>query len=839
MQKKQDLGGVWQWSRVGEEAVHEGRVPGSILKDMLETGLIEDPFWRENEYETRELFAFDYVYSREFEVEAKDLLRGEAELVFEGLDTLCDVFLNGEQIASTADMHRTYVFAVKEKLKPGRNCIKVLVRSSLQFIRHEDETNDIFYHSTGALPGNAAIRKAHCMFGWDWGPQLIDGGIFRPVYLRFTDIARVAEVRHTQKHQEGRVDVALDVRLHRVQFDCPLWVKAELLDPEGRALDSRVAQLPQADESCHTVFSVTQPRLWWPNGWGEHPLYTVRVELKTASGERLDESRLRIGLRTVGLCTQPDEWGSEFSFVVNGKKIFAMGANFIPMDSLISRVTPQRMRRLVEDCATANFNMLRIWGGGYYQDDAFYDACDEYGILLWHDLMFGCNVYKLDEEGVFEENVVAETRENVRRIRHHASLALWCGNNEMESGWEGWKRLEGHHPRYKRDYLILFERILKDVVQECDGVTPWWPSSPSSGGSFYMPSSPNHGDQHYWDVWHSGKPFTEYRKEHFRFCSEYGFQSFPSMKTIRSFTLPQDRSIFSSVMESHQKNGTANSKIFTYVADYFQYPKNMDAIAYVSQLLQLKAIQYGVEFWRQNRGRCMGSLYWQLNDCWPVASWASVDYYGRWKAMHYGARRFYAPRMASCFEKEELSPELTYYLHNDTLQPYHGRLEVELRDERFRVLHQTQTESDVEPLTAKPVLEVDYTPWLTDESARRHTYAVYRLIVDGAVISTGTTLFVKPKHFELPDVRYRVSVEEKDEQYRIHLSSDGFSYYTELDFDGLDVLFSDNDFDLVSPEGRTIFVPKAAFPSGTTADDVGQMLRIRSVRDSFERGEEA
>ncbi|MBR6029774.1 MAG: glycoside hydrolase family 2 protein [Clostridia bacterium] len=824
------LEGEWVWRSEKETEQHIGHVPGSVLKDMLDSGLIEDPFWRENEYAVRDLFDRDYIYERDFTVPDEWAACDEADLVFEGLDTLADIELNGEPFASADDMHRTWVFPVKERLKPGANHIAVRLRSPLRFIREEDARNDIFYCSTGSMRGTAALRKAHCMFGWDWGPQLPDAGIFRPVYLRGLTGARMEELRFSQRHEAGRVTLTVQASLHWSRAGEAL-LRLSLTSPEGETCVRELC-VCSGEGTPEAVFTVDSPRLWWPNGLGEQPLYTVTAEL-LQEGQTVHRETKRIGLRTIRLCTAKDEWGSEFAFEVNGHRIFGMGANYIPQDSLISRVTPEKARALIADCAAANMNMIRVWGGGYYQHDAFYDACDEYGILVWHDLMFSCNVYALDEAGHFEENITAETRDNVRRIRHHACLALWCGNNEMESGWYGWKRLEGHHPRYPRDYLIIFERILNRVVQECDGVTPWWPSSPSSGGAFFETTSPNRGDQHYWDVWHSGKPFTAYREEHFRFCSEYGFQSFPSMKTIRAFTLPEDRNIFSHVMESHQKNRMANQKIFTYVADYFRYPKDMNAIAYVSQLLQLKAIQYGVEYWRQNRGRCMGSLYWQLNDCWPVASWASLDYYGRWKALHYGARRFYAPRMASCFEREELSPLLSWYVHNDTLEAYDGYLTVELRDSRFGLLRRLETDVRAEPLSASCVLREDFSALLPDAETRRRVFCEYRLEVDGQVISRGTTLFAKPKHLDLPGVKYMAEVTERADDFDINLTADGFSYYTELDFHEWDAVFSDNYFDITRPEGVTVSVPRRFLPAGVTCDEVRAALTIRSVRDSY------
>lgn len=834
MKQHFDLGGTWQWRRVGEATASAGTVPGTVLADMLALGLAPDPYWRDNEYAVRELFTADFVYEKTFTPPPEAIAADELTLVLEGVDTLAEISLNGEPLATTADMHRTYRLAVKGLVVAGENRLTVTLRSSLNHIREADANSDITYASTGCLHGNAVLRKAHSMFGWDWGPQLPDAGIFRPIYLETASTARIADFKHTQRHESGRVSLMLACGVQRLAADASLTVRFTLTAPDGTV---SVAETPLEVEVGEALaeLAVSDPQLWWPNGWGAHPLYGLTAELRHG-GETLDRQSLRIGLRTMRLCTAPDAWGSEFAFEVNGQRIFAMGANMIPVDSILPRVTPERTRRLVMDCAAANFNMLRVWGGGYYPSDDFYDACDEQGILVWQDLMFACNVYALT--GAFEENIVAETRVNVARVRHHASLALWCGNNEMEWGWAEWARLSGHHPRYKRDYLVIFERILADVVAEVGGTTPWWPSSPSSGGSFYIPSSPDHGDQHYWEVWHSGKPFTEYRKAHFRFCSEYGFQSFPSMKTIRSFTLPEDRNIFGRIMESHQKNGLANSKIFTYVAVYFRYPKDMDAISYISQLLQLKAIQYGVEFWRQNRGRCMGSLYWQLNDCWPVASWASIDYHGRWKALHYGARRFYAPLMASALEKKELSGDITYYLHNDTRAAYTLTLEVTLRDADFNVLARHETTQTVPALTALPALHLDFEPLLTDAALRRRAFASYRMLQDGVETSRGTTLFVKPKHFDLPSVTCELAVTDEGDAFDIHVRAGGYACCVELSLADWDAVFGDNYFDIVDEAGVHVRLCKEDLPAGVTAADILAQLRVRSVRDTYHAEEE-
>ena len=829
MKKTISLNGTWQWQEAGQSRSFAGTVPGSVLTDMLRLGMIPDPFWRRNEYGVRELMMRDYVYRRDFQVDAQDLEADEIRLVCEGLDTIAHITLNGVRIADGNDMHRRYSFDVKAHLKEGLNRIEVRFDSSLAFVREADQKSDIFYASTGSIHGNGFLRKAHCMFGWDWGPQLPDAGIFRDIFLECSKTARLGDVRVRQNHENGvQVCISAEAELLR-PAECTL--QAEITAPDGKVLTRTAA----CSGTAEVAFDIPSPELWWPNGFGAQPLYTVRVTLLHGS-ETLDVWQRRIGLRTVTVSTQKDEWGSEFAFVVNGVKIFAMGANYIPQDSLLPRVTPERERRLIADCARANFNCIRIWGGGYFPGDALYDACDEYGILVWQDLMFACNVYVLTDD--FEQNIIAEVRDNARRLRHHASLALWCGNNEMEWGWgDMWARLRGHSPRYKADYIKIFELILPRALAKYDDQTFFWPSTPSSGGALDDPNADNRGDQHYWDVWHSGKPFTEYRRHYFRFCSEYGFQSFPHEKTIRSFTLPQDRNIFSEVMESHQKNGEANCKIFTYIAGYFQYPKDLDSIAYISQILQLKAVQYGVEHWRRNRGRCMGSLYWQLNDCWPVASWASIDYYGRWKALHYGARRFYAPFIASAQEKEELSTEIAYYVHNDSREVRNCTLEVALIRSDFQVLCSERTQVTAEPLQAKPVYKTDFAPYLTEERQRRECFARYRLTENGKTVSTGVTLFVKPKHFRFQKPEYRATVREERDRFAIHIEADTFSYYTELYFQDADCVFSDNFFDITSPGGVDVTIDKKDLSEERSASELERSLVIRSVADSYEAEE--
>lgn len=826
MKQKLVLNGIWNWCEAGSSEIREGRVPGSVLTDLLAGGLIEDPFWRTNEYQSRELFRKDYRYFREFDVSEEFLKEEEEYLVFEGLDTIADIYLNDQLLRSVNDMHRTYRIDVKGKLKE-HNRLELYFHSPIAFIEKAHKDGDIFYASTGSMKGNGSLRKAHYMFGWDWGPQLPDAGIFRDVYLCGYSRAKLQDVRVRQYHHGETVQLDLEMMIDRLSEEA-LYLTYEITAPDGCKTTGISGAVKDKLEKL--LVDIAHPHLWQPCGYGEQPLYEVEIRL-VSGNEVLDVWRKHIGLRTITVCTDKDEWGDQFAFVVNGQKIFAMGANYIPEDNLLGRLTKERSEQLIRDCARANFNCIRIWGGGYYPEDYLYDACDRYGILVWQDLMFACNVYDLNDE--FEENILAETIDNVIRIRHHACLALWCGNNEMEWGWRDWGRLEGHRPKYKADYTKIFEMLLPRITKKYDDQTFYWLSSPSSGGAFDDPNDFNRGDNHYWEVWHSNKPFTEYRDFYFRFCSEFGFQSFPGKKTLDSFSLPEDQNIFSEVMESHQKNGLANTKIFSYISGYYKYPKDMESIAYISQILQLKAIQYGVEHWRRHWGRCMGSIYWQLNDCWPVASWSGLDYFGRWKALHYGAKRFYSRFMATACEKEELSTEIDYYVHNESYEKRKAVLQIRLFDQKLNTIFQTEKEVKAEPFEVKQEIHVDFAEYLQGGLTGKQVGAEYRLIEDGVIVSRGTTLFVKPKYLEFRIPEYQTVVTEEDRVYRIHITSDVYASYVELYLEDEDVVFDDNYFDITSEDGVEVTVEKEELKNHLTAEELLAKLHIRSVADSF------
>lgn len=815
MTEQVNLGGAWRMREADSETWHSAHVPGSVYADLMADGTMPDPFWRENELDAFERMKKDYVYQRTFTVTEAQLAHAHVELVCEGLDTLAHVSLNGREIAFTDNMHITWVWDVKEQLHAGENTLEIRFDSPILYCAKKAEEAP-GWESSDATPGFRHLRKAHCMFGWDWGPRLPDAGIWRPIFLRTWDAARLENAMMLQAHHDGVVDVTI-----RPEIAGESAWSAEITAPDGE-----VMIIPETT-ATEQVITIEHPQLWWPNGLGKQPLYRVTVRL--AAG---DTRVWRIGLRTMTVSREKDEWGEEFCHVVNGMKVFAMGADYIPEDNILARVTPERTRRLLEDCKAANFNAIRVWGGGYYPDDAFYDICDELGLLVWQDLMYACAFYDLTPD--FERSIRVETHQNVARLRHHASLALICGNNEMEMFMAGANSALINHrtwefvptyPHHVTDYVKMFEYILPAIVKETAPQTYWWPASPSSGGNFDAPNDENRGDNHYWDVWHGEKPFTEYRKFFFRYASEFGFQSFPCLKSVEQFTLPDDRNIFSRVMERHQRNQAANGKILSYLSQTFRYPNSFDDLLYASQLMQAEAIRYGVEHWRRNRGRCMGAIIWQLNDIWPVASWASIDYYGRWKALHYAAKRFFAPVMISAEEEGELSqnPKINEYhpapleksfrlnVCNETLRDVTGEVVWALRTPDGEIVRQNQQTLTIPAMSAKWLDKVD----CADASLTGH-YVSFAFVVDDVAVSEGTCIFCAPKHFEFIDPRLTGETHGDT----IIVTSHAYAKQVWLESEDADLLLDDNAFDM-NPGTKVVRVVRG------TAEKV----RVRSVWD--------
>ena len=869
--KQQLLSSGWMLTIPEDNVYHIGpdpipaTIPGSVYSCLLENKLMPDPYWRDNELDALKLMENDFLFTEHFVPEKEVLSSDRVILKFDGIDTIADITLNGTFLGHTENMHRSFEFDVKELLKEGENELAVKFFSPLKFCAasHEKIKN---MESTDAVPGYPQLRKAHCMFGWDWGPRLPDAGFYRPIRLLGVKKARLSDdIRVMQEHEIEETgvhgNVVKKVKLAVTAVTDPVHaegVHAEitLTDPDGR---TTCFAADEKEEKClGGKLTVENPKLWWPNGYGGQDLYTVTVRLiDDATGEELDQTQKRIGLRTVTVDTSPfpeeerdphigpqvredRKEGRHFDFVVNGLRIFAMGGDYIPEDNILQRVTRDRTEILIRDAAEAHYNCIRIWGGGYYLDDFFYDLCDEYGLLLWQDFMFACASYELTED--FEENLKAEFTEVVRRLRHHASMSVWCGNNEMEAQvledhWNGEfnELIPGmggirpvHHASNKQyyDYIKLYEYILPKIMKAEAPEAFYWPSSPSSGGNYEDIYEENIGDAHYWGVWHGGDQFSDYRKHHFRFLSEFGFQSFPCMETVRSFTEPEDRNVFSEVMEMHQRNTAANGKIMNYLSATYRYPKNFDELLYCSQMLQLDAIRYGVEYFRRIRGTCMGTVVWQLNDIWPVASWASIDYYGRWKALHYGEKRFFAPVSITCEEHGRLDQkpfvnslpipvEYSAALHvaNETGETVKGTVRWQLRRPDSSVIRENEKDIEIAPYSGT-WLDKEIYNGLADE---REMHLYYEFVQDGKIVSSGSAMFVAPKHYRFADPKLSVRVEGET----VIVTSEGYAKGVCIESEDGNLRLSDNFFDMEKGERVLAIVGKK--PEGE--------LRVRSVYD--------
>ena len=823
------LNGTWQLS-AGHRSLEsvDMQIPGTVLSGLLAAGKIKDPFYRTNEDATRALFWKDYVFTRTFDVDEELLAQQHIVLVCEGLDTLAEISINGTFLAKTDNMHRTWKFQAKKLLHPGKNEIQIVFRSVLRFIEDYpyEAHKKINYIPCGSMKGNQLLRKAHSMFGWDWGPQTIDAGIFRDIYLQGYSHARIEDIRIHQQHAKN-VSVQTSITLSESVPGQKLCVELSE-DGADKPLQTKLCKT-NADGVAAVDFVIENPKLWWPNDYGDQPLYIVRTTLLDEDGTSLESITRRIGLRTLTISQEKDEWGNEFAFCVNGVKIFTRGGNYIPDDCLYTRITEKKLDYILESCRRAHFNCVRVWGGGYYPSDAFYDLCDEKGLIVWQDLMYACNVY--DVTDAFAENCRQETYDNVRRLRHHASLGLWCGNNEIESAWDHWGDFQKETPYLRADYIRLFEEVLPKAVQEADGETFYWHSSPSSGGCFDNPDDANRGDTHYWDVWHGQKPFTDYRKYFFRFCSEFGFQSFPCAKTVNSFTLEDDRNIFSRVMESHQKNDAANGKMLYYLSENLRYPKDLTHLLYASQVLQGMAIKYGVDHWRRNRGRCMGTLYWQINDDWPAPSWSSIDYFGRWKALHYMAQKFYAPHAVSMTLEDH---RCHVYFSNESFETTEYSLTLSIRDLSGNVLETYETKGNSPAFSAIETAVVDICSW-EDQKDDVFLEAVIHT-KDQKVLKDVETL-VPYKYLNLKNPVISTEAEETNDAFILHISSDCFAPFVALDFDDADVIFSDNFFHLTDKTVQDIIVKKEDILQGhfENDEDFRKRLQILSLGTSYAR----
>jgi len=808
---------------MGKDTWYRASVPGCVHTDLLNNKLIDDPFYRDNEKNLQWIGKTDWEYRTTFNVTAELLDRTNVELVFEGLDTYASVFLNDELLLDTDNMFRTWRANAKPLAKPGANTVRIRFRSPI------NEVLPIMAKMDYELPaGNDQgektsphTRKAPYQYGWDWGPRFVTSGIWRPVFLEAWDNARLADLHIVSR--EIRADVAnltAEVEVIAAAHTDATIVVDNLTD-KTVASRRHISLTPGTNRVALNV-AIPHPALWWPNGLGAHPLYTFKARL-LINGKPLDEMTKRTGLRALELRQQPDQSGKSFTFVINGVPVFAKGGNWIPADSFPSRITKDKYRQLVESVRDTNMNMLRVWGGGIYESDDFYDLCDEMGILVWQDFMFGCSLYPGDE--AFLDNVRQEATDNVKRLRNHPSIVIWVGNNEIESGWFhwGWK---GKLPaKLWDDYLKIFYGVLPEVCRSLDPSRPYWPSSPSSNLED-DPESQKMGDLHYWQVWHASAPFTEYEKQFPRFMSEYGFQSFPQLETVTTYTAPADRDIKSPVMLAHQRHPRGNQLVREYMLREYPEPKDFESFLYVSQVLQAEGIKIGAEHLRRIMPHNMGSLFWQIDDCWPVASWSSIDYMGRWKALQYYAHRFYNDILLSPHEE---NGSLNFFIVSDRLQPTAARLKVSLLDFEGHSLWNQEQAVEVAALNSKSYLNIPIDNLLAGKDAKS-VFLFAELLVGGTSVSRNEHFFQPYKNLLLRPPLISAEVVGTRAGFRITLSSDKLARAVYLSAPDCAGFFADNYFDLIP--GRKVEVEFRTRDPVKLAD-FQRRLKIRSLADAF------
>jgi beta-mannosidase len=803
------------------------QVPGDVHLDLLRNKLIPDPFFRRNEAKLQWIEDATWEYRDAIAATPQMLAYRHIDLVFRGLDTYADVYVNGKLVLSADNMFRAWRVDVKPDLKPGVNALRVVfhpVGPQMKTLKDADKFASVTHE-----PGKNYIRKAAYEFGWDWAPRFVTSGIWRPVCLELWNDARISDLAVEQKQVTAAVANLVAAVQVTSSVQGPATVNLEY-GVEGEPVKlSRPVVLHPGINPVDIPVNIPNPQRWFPAGYGPHTLYHFSAQV-LIGGRLAGEKTVETGLRSVVLRREPDKWGESFEFVVNGIPVFAKGASVIPMDSFPSRVTNAKIRQMLESVRDANMNMIRLWGGGYYETREFYNLCDQMGIMVWHDFMFAYLVpYSI------RRNAEAEIEYQLRRLRNHPSIVLWVGNNELE--WlatglglrQGFGMSEQTRSRIELEYLAFFSGILPKIVEKLDPATPYWPSSPS-GGYEWPANGDKAGDVHSWAVWHGNLPASSYLKSLPRFESEYGMQSFPDMQTIDAFTLPKDRSYDSPVMNDHNKDGSGkgNQIIRDYILKDYPAPKNFPSFVYLSQVMQARAIKINAEHLRRNRPRTMGSLFWQLNDCWPVISWSSIDYFGRWKALQYYARRFYSPLLVSPREK---NGSVYVYVVSDETAPVSASLRVRLMSFDGTVLLEKTEPAEIPALSSRVYLQWPMEDLLALKGFNpEKTFVSTELIVDDKPASRNLLFFARPKDLALPSPRITSQLTEAGGSYLLRVTSNVLARDVYVSAGDLNVTYSDNFFNLLPGQTREITLKTSA-----TLDQLRAALKIMSLTDAFAR----
>ncbi len=816
------LNGEWKFREAQKGVWLSAEVPGCNYLDLLHAEKIPDPFVGLNEKEVYWVAETDWEYERTFTVPAELLDCDRVELQCATLDTICDVFVNDTLVGKGENAHRRYAFDVKSALKAGENRIRILFYSPVNYVKAKQEVEKCPRNSNG-MDGIPHIRKPQCHFGWDWGPVLPPSGISGDIGIFGYSGARITDLLIEQHHADGKVRLSVSSEIEYLSERSSAYV-LRILSPAGDLLTETCGVLEKP--GCVNLNEeIENPELWWTRDLSDkpqQPLYTVTFELLCGDAV-MDSVTKKIGLRTIELNREKDEFGENFQFRINGVPLFIKGANWIPPDSFATRYTDARMEYDMAAMRFSNFNMLRIWGGGYYERDALYDKCDRDGILIWQDFCFACQGYPFFDEALLE-NIHGEVVDNVRRLRHHACLALWNGNNEIETMSIAWQA--------RRKYIDwaekFFYHILPEWLEKLDAQTPYIPGSPCGTGYLQGVDRDGVGDTHLWAVWHGLQPLTYYRRRMTRFCSEFGFESLPDQKTIARYAAPADYDLNSAVFLAHQKCAGGNMKMAFYIASRFRLPKHFTDYVYLSQICQEECVRDATEYWRRNKGRCNGSMYWQFNDCWPVCSWAGLDYYGNYKALQYAARHFNAPFTVSV---EDTKERLRVFVLNDTRQDRRATLSWRLLGFDGEQFASEKKSISVGALQNEIVFDLPVSRLSAKGNLKRAVFVAE--LKDGeALLARRTVLFDKEKNLALPKTQVDMHVRVSDGAAQIELTAKRYTRFLQVHSKSNLLPFSDNFFDLLPGETKRIVQPVR---SGVTAEQVKNDLELFSAGDIVPR----
>ena len=827
----------WSFKAREDSSWLRASVPGTIHTDLLANGIIEDPYYRLNERKIQWVDKKDWVYQCSFELSPDEFERQHHELKFEGLDTYASVYVNESLVLQSSNMHRSYSVDVKEHLLEGTNTLRILLESpikkGLELYDALDYTIPVSANDqaeTGEVPGgkrvNVFTRKAAYHYGWDWGPRLVTSGIWRPITLLSWDDFRISELLLSQQLNGDVAAVMAQIEIESSIENANAILELQL---DGEPLSSSKLRLHKGKQEFKLPIKIDRPELWWPNGLGKQHLYNIEVKLQRK--ELSSTVNQHIGIRNIELVADSTLSQPNFYFKVNGAPTFAKGVNYIPQDLFLPRVSTKDYERILQAAADANMNMIRVWGGGVYEDDRFYELCDSLGLMVWQDFMFACAMYPGDAD--FLENVKQEAIDNVKRLSHHPSMALWCGNNEVLAAWKrwGWEQtaIEEQSPEIAQKiwqhYDTLFHHILPEVVAAHHRGIDYWASSPSAAEG--IPEEYTHGDTHYWGVWWGKEPFESFNTKISSFMSEYGFQSFPEYSSFLRFAEKQDRDMYSEVMKSHQRSSIGNATIEEYLKRSHRKPIGFEELLYMSQLLQADGIQTAIEAHRRNKERCYGSLYWQLNDCWPGASWSSIDYYGKWKALHYKVKDAFAPVIVS-HEFEE-NGDLLITVVSDRLTKFEGELQVTLSEFKDieKILSWEQAVL-IEPNSAAMVLKIPAAS-LPKEENQKYTYLQVKLYERRQLTAQKNVYFLPFKDLALPrpELRIELADQSKDKLY-LTVTSKNFAKGVHISCDGPHN-FSENFFDLPINGVNNITLP---IDETTDIEALMASIKIRSLWSS-------